>query len=428
MCPLNKTDTEKMKNLTALAITAMACLTFCACEKEESNVIDGPTPKEQWGKTLLGNAGTLAAYPDLYSNYWEYTWTKESTAGLALCFKGEFPQARFMSFSLYNDNNGEAIGGLADMEIIPDAGSVNPFVVTSDKHNYFTVYVVPSDATEAQISALGSKNIIRVPAGVERLAIAERQYMGAGEYGGVEMPAITAVDLTTQKAQAAPLRLDSNVSNFPVNYQEQKADFLPDVPFFLAVKGAYYPNMSTDYLFSRTVLADDSLYTFDFIPVPMPKTVEEYKDAKARYWSMCFGSALDTHSYYSINYEQANVPEGEKCYFVVAMQQNSQLEAVKQKVSAQNAQGKNTQLIVWDRTRKSVEGKEIGNCIVTMYRNILANGNWEYSIANSNKIIPTPYGNPVERAKADPDHMIARRALGEYGPQGIKVSTADYLR
>ena len=42
-------------------------------------------------------------------------------------------------------------------------------------------------------------------------------------------------------------------------------------------------------------------------------TVEEYKTAHARYWSICFGSARDTHSYYSVYDKQAAVPDGEAC-------------------------------------------------------------------------------------------------------------------
>ena len=416
-----------MKKILLFLPVLLLALASCSDDDNdiESNIVN-PAPKEQWGKTLKGDDGTIFAYPDLYSNYWEYTWTKASTLHTALRFKGEFPHARFFSFSLYDDMNGSAIGGMADTDIVPDAGSVNPFEVSSSAHNYFTVYIVPADATDEQVKALDCPNIIRIPEGKERLAVAIRHYMGEGEYGGVDMPAIGAVDLATMKEVAAPMRMNSNVANFAVNYVEQKSDYLQDVPFFLAVHGAYYPNMSTDYLYARTILADDSLYTFDFIPVPMPKNVDEYKNAKARYWSMCFGSALDTHSYYSINYQQANVPDGQKCYFVVAMQQNSRLDEVKQRVKEQNDKGINTQLIVWDRERKSVEGKEIGNCIVTMYRNILANPEWEHSIANMK---PTPYGNPVDRANADPekDRMIARSALGDYGPQGLKVSTADYL-
>ena len=118
------------------------------------------------------------------------------------------------------------------------------------------------------------------------------------------------------------------------------------------------------------------------------------------------------------------MPDGDSCTFVVCMKQNPELASIREKVEAEVAQGKHWQLIVWDRERKSVEGNEIGDCIVTMYRNILPDKTWEYSISN---MIATPYGDPVNTAKANPDKMIARKALGEYGPHGQKYPTAEFL-
>ena len=106
------------------------------------------------------------------------------------------------------------------------------------------------------------------------------------------------------------------------------------------------------------------------------------------------------------------------------MKQNPQLDAVTAKVAEEKARGRYWQLIVWDRERLSVENKPIGDCIVTMYRNILPNKAWEYSIS---QMIATPYGDPVNTASKDPDHMIAHKALGEYGPNGMKYATADFL-
>lgn len=169
-----------------------------------------PTPKEQWGKTCVGSDGTIFAYPDLYVNYWEYTWrTKENGHdNIALCIKGEFPSARFFSFSLYNDELGEAIGGFADNEIIPDAGSVNPYVEESSAKNYFTVYVVPANVSDAKIAQLSSKNVCKLEADVNQAAIIMREYLGIDEYGGVELPSIHAIDLNTMKEVAAPLRMN----------------------------------------------------------------------------------------------------------------------------------------------------------------------------------------------------------------------------
>ena len=412
-----------MKHLFLLLIV---CLGVVGCSDDTADPIEivNPTPKEQWGQTLVGNDGTIFAYPDLYVNYWEYTWSIDQHPDVALRIRGAFPKARFFSFSLYDDEKGEAIGGFADNEIVPDQGSVNPFVVTSADQGSFTVFVVPSSMDDSKIAQLGSSNVCQVKEGVKRATLIIREYLGVDEYGGLELPAIEAIDIHTMKEVAAPIRMNSNVTTFDVSYSHLWSDELDEMPFFLATRGAYYPNNSTDYLFARTILKDDQVMMFSFIPVSIPKTVEEYKTAHARYWSICLGSARDTHSYYSVYDEQAAVPDGETCTFVVCMKQNADLEAVRQKVNTAVSQGKHWQLIVWDRERKSVEGNEIGDCIVTLYRNILPDKTWDYSISN---MIATPYGDPVNSAKEDPDKMIARRALGAYGPQGQKYSTSAFL-
>lgn len=412
----------RKKSLLSAILFLLPFLVGCSDSDSDETPVSNPTPKEQWGKTWVGNDGTIFAYPDLYVNYWEYTWYTNDD--LVLCVKGAFPSARFFSFSLYDDELGEAIEGFADREIIPDEGSVNPYLEESSTANYFTVYIVPSTASDDMIARLPSKNVCKLKDGVNRATIIMREYLGIDEYGGVELPTIQAFDIHTLKEVAAPLRMNSNVVNFPTNYTHLWSDENQDVPFFLATKGAYYPNNSTDYLYARTILPDDQVFVFSFIPVPLPKTVADYKDAPARYWSMCFGSARDTHSYYSVYDEQANVPDGKKCTFVVCMKQNPRLDDIRQKVESEKAKGKYVELIEWDRQRKSVEGQEIGDCIVTLYRNILPDKNWEYSIS---RMTPTPYGDPVNTSKADPDNMIAHRALGDYGPYGLKYPNAEFL-
>lgn len=412
-----------MKHLLYFAMTLLLVVTGCSDNDDRVEIVN-PSPKEQWGKTLVGGDGTIFAYPDLYVNYWEYTWSTEDHPDLVLRIKGAFPKARFFSFSLYDDEKGEAIGGFADNEIVPDDGSVNPFVVTSPNQGSFTVYIAPSAMDDGQVRRLDSPNVCRVKEGVKRATIVVREYLGVDEYGGVELPSIEAMDRNTMEEVAAPIRMNSNVTSFDVSYSHLWSDERDEMPFFLATRGAYYPNNSTDYLFARTILKDDQVLVFSFVPVTIPKTVEEYKTAHARYWSICFGSARDTHSYYSVYDEQAAVPDGEACTFVVCMKQNQDLEAVRSKVEVEKAKGGHWQLVVWDRERKSVEGNAIGDCIVTMYRNILSDKSWEYSISS---MIPTPYGDPVNTAQQNPDKMIARRALGKYGPHGWKYATAEFL-
>ena len=411
----------KMKKILLFAAVAAACL---ACS---GNKIQNPTPKEQWGPTAKGADFTVPQLPDLFVNYWEYSYSVEENANLALRISGEFPNCRYFSFSTYNDENGEVISGMSDFEIVPDEGSVNPFVTPSENKNSFTVYIVPASTTEEQIAKLPSKNIIKLGEGVKKACLIIREYLGVDEFGGVELPAIQAYNLENMKEVAAPIRGTSNMWKEPAPFQAQWFDSEIDVPFMLAPRGSFYPNNATDYLYCRTALEDNQVMTWSFIPAPYPKKVEDYEGAPCRYWSMCFGTQLDTRSYYSVYDAQANVPDGEKVTFVLCLKQNPHLAEIEQAVSKAKEAGKYINLVVWDRERASYFGPEtpIGNCITVMYRNILPNKNWEHSMSN---MTPTPYGDPVTAAKADPEHLQADVALGEYGPRGKKVTSEEFLK
>ncbi len=420
-----------MKILNMCIVSALLmCATFMSCSNDDNTKIVNPSPREQWSATLKGNGEILGAYPDLFVNYWEYTYNVNEHPDVALCIKGSYPHARFFSFSIYNDEKGDAIAGIDDVNIEPDANCVNPFKKTSTDNNTFTVYVVPSTMSESKIAQLPSKNICRIEAGVNRAALCIREYLGTDingnpdEYGGVELPSVQAININTLQEVKAPMRTTSNIDKFSGDYKPQKADKYRDMPFFLASKGAYYPNYSTDYLYARTVLEDDSVLIFSFIPVDVPKKVEDNEKVNARYWSICLGSALNTRSYYSIYDKEADVKDGEKCTFIIAMAQNPNIDKIRAKVDALKTKSQNWQLMVWDREKKDLNDKEIGNTIVTMYRNILPNDKWEHSIA---KMKETPYGDPVDHV-SDPNMQLAHKALGDYGPYGFKYKSEDFLK
>lgn len=90
-------------------------LVGCTDESTSQSTIVNPSPKEQWSETMKGNGEVLGAYPDLYSNYWEYTYNVNENPDVALCIKGQFPYARYFSFSLYNDETGTALVVLMTM-------------------------------------------------------------------------------------------------------------------------------------------------------------------------------------------------------------------------------------------------------------------------------------------------------------------------
>ena len=111
------------------------------------------------------------------------------------------------------------------------------------------------------------------------------------------------------------------------------------------------------------------------------------------------------------------------CTFIICLKQNTRLKQIEEKVNALNAASQNWQLMVWDSEKLDLENNPIGNAIVTMYRNILPNEDWEYSIS---RMKPTKYGDPVNNV-TDKYAQIAHLALGKYGPYGYKYDAADFL-
>ena len=116
----------KLLRCYPLLLGFIVMTSFSSCDNDKE-IPESPAYKGTWSATLKGNGEEVGAYPDLYSNYWEYTYYMSGNENKAVCLSGQFPYARYFSVSLYNDETGDAIGGINDIEIEPDKGSVNPF-------------------------------------------------------------------------------------------------------------------------------------------------------------------------------------------------------------------------------------------------------------------------------------------------------------
>ncbi len=70
-------------------------------------------------------------FPDRYAQYWVAALV--IPPGGAVTIDGEFPAARYISFNLY-DEQLAPIDALTDVEIVPAAGSTNPFVEAANRY------------------------------------------------------------------------------------------------------------------------------------------------------------------------------------------------------------------------------------------------------------------------------------------------------
>lgn len=400
--------------LSALAITLFSC--------DSKN--DNPTPPSDssnlWGTTYYH--ANLGAYPDIYSKYWVYAYDITKNPNVGLRITGIYPKARFFSFSIYNDLKGEVIDGIDDVNLTPDEGYINPYLTTTDSsNNRFTIYLLKEGTDLALFADAKAENVCYFNSSVECVSICLRQYLGEGEFGGVELPKIEGIDLTTGEIIAAPTAVTSKATIMrDGNFVPLESDQATEVPFLLSPRGEYFPNNSTDYLYCRTQLTTDQVFTFSFIPAPIPSCVEEYQGAKARYWSICIGSVMNTFSYCSFYDRMLEYKDGEKITVVVVSANNAKLADVKQAVQTIPY----SYLMEWDEEIVDNQGRKISDIITVLYRNILPDKTWQYSMST---MTPTPYGDPYNSI-TDANKQMAHKAIGDYGPLGRKYTTDEFLK
>jgi len=400
-------------------LSALA-LTLASCNNNDNTPTEPSTDGNLWGTTYYH--ANLGAYPDIYSKYWVYAYDITENPNIGLRLTGFYPKARFFSFSIYNDLKGEVIDGLDDVNVSPDEGYINPYITTTDStNNKFTIYLVKEGTDLSLLKNVKEENVCYFNDAVECVSICLRQYLGEGEYGGVELPTIEGVDLTTGAIVKAPKAVTSMATIMKDgNFVPLESDQATEVPFLLSPRGDYFPNNSTDYLYCRTQLTTDHVLTFSFIPAPIPSCVEEYQTAKARYWSICIGSVMNTYSYCSFYDRMLEYKDGEKITVAVVSANNPKLEDVKRAVQSIPY----SYLMEWNEEQLDKEGRKISDIITVLYRNILPDKSWQYSMST---MTPTPYGDPYNSI-TDADRQMAHKALGDYGPLGKKYTTDEFLQ
>jgi hypothetical protein len=169
------------------------------------------TPSCAW--PIAVNADTLSANselnihnPDTASAYWLMAYTVED--GMRLTLRGHFPDSRYMSLEVYTSDglpfstNGVS-SALADDQIAPDPGSVNPWQHEAEPGGSFTVTL------EADVSP-GQANVLPLapagtPAGTAGLIFLRVYVPAYGNPQQVPLPAVTVtLDGASRQLPACP--------------------------------------------------------------------------------------------------------------------------------------------------------------------------------------------------------------------------------
>ena len=395
----------------AICLTSMMLsLGFASCDPDDDDVID-ETTVNVWGEVLRGDNMTLKFYPDHFAYYWEYTFDATANPDMGLVIEGQFPDARFLSYNVYDDDEQtsycERPYSLLDVDIKPNPGSSNPFADGKKATNRsYTIYILPTDAPES-ITA-GKDNIIWFDSDVRKVCTILRYYIPEGGItGGVDMPVVKGYDLSTGKTTQAPARVLSGLRG-DMEIPGAAFAYNANMVFFRAPFSFAYPNGPAEYCYCRNVVKTDEVMVFNFKAPSYPKSPAEFGKTDMRYWSVCVGND-QTYTPLAISDYQTKIDDKGFANYILADKNNPDYAQVK---AIAEANGYN--ILEWDN-------KAWGDGVMILYRNMVFADDYAHSLRKLDPVGPgvNPMLNPMK--------YLCVLALGEWGATGKSVPMTDFI-
>jgi hypothetical protein len=374
-----------------------------------------------WSIAFSGSKKWVVFDPDMNATYWYYAVTREPGDTTGFKFHGQFCHARYMAFNVYNDDTNDFVWGsdpthrssLSDVDIAPDAGSSNPYLLavprdTPDRD--YTVWVVPEGSDTS-----GYSNVITFPQNLERISIFLRVYLpdrnleGEPFYlsGGVPLPAIEDFDTRTGSPVAClPTRhiLAPDENGDPDQNDDQDDPPNPGpntdgkVRFYRLGGAGFYPNEDSAYLATIFDQIDDD--TVAVIRVKPPTHTDTSDPAgilgaqtMVRYWSFNVYSIELTNVTACLADDQAVVAADGYVYLVLG----------RRPAIVEKAEGIN--FLPWGPHQK----------ILFVYRNMFSNRYFPYSAA----AVPL---------YSDQETRSAEEFIGDSAPIGVYSSDESLLK
>ena len=287
-------------------VTAVVALGF-AVVSSAATPSDSPPRLPFCGWWFLTTAQSFnVALPDTSAAYWTTPFLAEP--GLKIVVKGQFPEARFMSLTVYDNAGGTftrngVTSALVDYEIRPDAGTANPFRTTTGRLGRFTITV------QRHVARSGRNVIPMVPAsegpGIVPPGvgfIVYRIYLPrSGSFDSVPLPTLSLsrhghVDpLATCPWQASGGGLDGIRPTPPPARRTTAIAAQAATPQFFRPKAAttnsFFPNVANAYLAATFTPAAGSVVVVrgKAPSTPTGSTALPWPSASSdlRYWSLC---------------------------------------------------------------------------------------------------------------------------------------------
>ena len=374
-------------------------------------------------EAYIGRDTTLGILPDVYANYFTYTLVR-TNKNIGFKIQGAFPNARYMSFNVYNLKDNTTQGSLVDYQMQTDSGKPNPFIANKDSVDTgksYTAYLLPES-----YKSLSSSNKLVFNNDVRFLLIVIRLYdYDIDNFGGVAYPSVQALAMGNKKEAIAlqPVALPRSLNLRPIvrrfslpgmikrmsHLFETEHSIQLDgaksgkkyysIPFHGVDASGYIENNDNRYLMAAITKKEKEVYAFRFKAPSYTTGAENINQTGVRYWSFNLGSAA-TYTFNALKDEDAKIDEKNYVTIILA-DKDAELE---NKVA-----NLGYNFLEWNMS---------SNKGFVLFRHMLAHPNFEAQIGN----VP-----PFKQGMKNFTGIEAQNFMGDYAPQGIRMTKADFL-
>ena len=381
------------------------------------------TPTNTVWESYIGRDTTVGILPDKYANYFTYTAARTNN-DIGFRIKGQFPDSRYFSFNVYSLGDNITQGSLVDYDIATDSGLPNPFTVNRDStevDDNYTIHVLPSKFQNPDLS-----NVLSFRDDVKLLLIVMRLYdYNKDDFGGVEFPTIEAISFNEEESKdeieniklPRPLNLrgivrrrslPGMVKRLSLLYKTEKTVQLDNadqdaqytIPFFRIDSRGYIENNDNRYLLAAITKSDDEVYFFRFKAPSYTSGPENINQTDVRYWSFNLGNAA-TYNFNALKDEDAIIDEDGYVNILLAS---------KDKELENRVEALDFNFLEWNMPWRKA---------LILFRHMLADASFEIQIDDV---------KPISESTTNFDELEAQHVMGDYAPQGIRMSKADFLR
>lgn len=372
----------------------------------------------QW-EFYPGNQPYSLALPDYFSTYLSYTINVTENPNIGLRITGAFPNARYMSFNIYNTTQGNSLGALTDFQITTQDSDANPFVAGSAALPGGE-YVINVQQETDPLPVL--ENLLTFnpndltnpddPSSPKELTLILRYYVPQpADYGGadrttlagVAAPTIEAYKLDSGDTFAAPEGVATDMDNKRATFTKRLFPVFLTVDgdtlhFYHAEGGGQFPNADNIYLIAAVKNVDgvSNGVMLKVKPPTYPLTNQAFDQTIVRYWSIN-QSKPDTSTACGMRDEQFKLASDGFVYLLMGGKSFS--AAAKQ--------------LGWNYMPWEADNRKA----VILYRNMLTIAQYRGSIAR------VPTANPSDLANLAP--YEAYKTIGDYAPVGKVVTEAQ---